>query len=208
MNNFVKNWIRPYALYIFPWFIVVSVILTSYSMYESKQQGINELRNSLANAQKATYDPYEQPLLTGIAYIDIIIGSKDKNIGTNHFNSWCYRGRILLVKEQESFLEMWIATMPGIHIERIENNQLRYSGELALKPDNKTTGKPISYLTKADSALIYIFDNIPQDSNIISGKTIITLNSSVRIEIPIPSQIMDGNAIVIEDIQKYFKKGN
>jgi hypothetical protein len=155
-------------------------------------------------------DPYKQPLLTGNATIEVIISSDDKNIGTNFHNSWCYRGRIFLVKEkeQELFLEMWIATVPGIHIERIENNQLHYSGELALHPNNKTTGKPIKYLTKAETALICIYDNIPQDGNVISGEAIITLNSSVCIKIPIPPQIMDGNIIVIQDIQKYITKGN
>jgi hypothetical protein len=153
-------------------------------------------------------DPYRQPLLTGKATIEIIISSEDKDVGTNHFNSWCLRGRIFLVKEQESLLEMWIATIPGIHIERIENNQLRYSGELSLHPNNKTTGKPIEYLKKAETALICIYDNIPQDSNVIGGETIITLNSSVCIKIPIPPQIMDYNTIVIQDIQKYITKGN
>jgi hypothetical protein len=153
-------------------------------------------------------NPYKQPLLTGNATIEVIISSDDKSIGTNYFNSWCYSGRVSLGTEQELLLEMWVATVPGIHIERIENNRLRYSGELALHPNNKTTGKPIKYLTKAESAVILINEHLPPDSNVISGKAILTLNSSVRIEIPIPSQIMDGNNIIIQEIQKYLTKGN
>ena len=153
---------------------------------------------------------YKKPLLTGKATIDVIISSEDKNLGTYHFNSWCYSGGIALGTKQELLLEMWIATLPGIHIERIGNNQLRYSGELALHPKNKTTGKPIKYLTNAEVAFIYIFDNMPQDGNVVSGEAIITLNSSVCIKIPIPpkTQIVDGNAIFIQDIQKYITKGN
>lgn len=150
--------------------------------------------------------PYKQPLLTGSAIIEVIINTEDKSIGTKHSNSWCYRGRILLIKEQELFLEMWIATVPGIHVERIENNQLRYSGELALHPNNKTTGKQISNLTKANEALLCIFDHVPQDANVISGKITLTLNSSIRIEIPIPPQTMKDDTIIIKDIQKYFEQ--
>lgn len=38
--------IRPYILHIFPWFILISVILTSYSMYADKQEQINKLQNA------------------------------------------------------------------------------------------------------------------------------------------------------------------
>jgi hypothetical protein len=51
MNNFVKKWIRPYALYIFPWFIVVSVILTSYSMYKDAHQDINAKKEQIIGLQ-------------------------------------------------------------------------------------------------------------------------------------------------------------
>jgi hypothetical protein len=43
-----------YALYILPWFIMVSVILTSYSMYENKQQQINGLQEQIDNINTQT----------------------------------------------------------------------------------------------------------------------------------------------------------
>lgn len=150
-------------------------------------------------------NPYKQPLLTGKALIEMVVDSNDTDIGTKHPNSWCLRGRISLIKEQESFLTMDIRQLPGVQIKRIENNQLHYSGEFELSPENETTNKPINYLNKTDKAILYIPDNIPEDAYVISGKIIITLNSSVHIEIPMPSQKINDNAITIPNIQKYFK---
>ena len=151
-------------------------------------------------------DPYEQPLLTGQASLNLIIDSENNNLGTNSSNRWCSRVRFLLVQGQELFLEMYLATVPPIRVERIENNRLRYSGELALCPANKTTGKPIKYLRKADCALIYIFDNMPENYNVVGGVVVITLNSSIRIKAPILPQVVDGNnPVIIQDIRRYFK---
>ena len=152
-----------------------------------------------------TTDPYIQPLMIGKARVDVILGSEDKNIGTTFSNSWCYRGRILLVTGPKTYLEMYIATVPGIHIERTKNNQLRYSGELELYPDNKTTGQPISFLRNAECALVCIPDHIPRDANVIGGEVILTFNSSILVRIPIPPQKIEENLIIIENIQKYFK---
>lgn len=156
-----------------------------------------------------TTDPYQQPLMTGKARVDVTISSKDENLGTQHRNSWCYSGRVFLVTGPELFLEMWIVTVPGIHVERVGNNQLRYSGDLELHPNNKSTGKPIHYLRKAEAALIFIYDNMPKEGDVISGELILTLNSAVRVEIPIPPQTVKGDEpIIILDIQKYFKNGS
>ena len=47
MKNFLEKYRKPYAIYIFSWFILISVILTSYSVYKTKQQQINELQKQI-----------------------------------------------------------------------------------------------------------------------------------------------------------------
>jgi len=153
-----------------------------------------------------TTDPYRQPLLTGKARIDVIVSSTDKNVGTKHSNSWCYRGRIFLVTGPEQFLEMWIAAIPGIHVERLGNNQLRYSGDFDLHPENETTWKPVSDLRVAEHALVFIYDNIPPDANVIDGNVVFTLNSTIQVKVPIMPQEIKSDMIFIEDFPKYFEK--
>jgi hypothetical protein len=56
MKNFLEKYRKPYALYVFPWFIVISVIFASYSMYENQQQKINALTIAQKKQDFATPD--------------------------------------------------------------------------------------------------------------------------------------------------------
>lgn len=51
VNKRVKK-IKPYALSILPWLILVSVIFTSCSMYAKKQQKIDELQKQIYNIEQ------------------------------------------------------------------------------------------------------------------------------------------------------------
>ncbi len=141
-------------------------------------------------------NPYKQPLATGTAETQIIIDSNEGDIVR------LLKGHIILVKGQDIFLKMWPSD--AVEGKQLGNNNRRFRTTFKLDKIDKAIGKPIYSLAKAELVVIRL-DSIPPSSKIIGGFVIFTFNSSVRIKIPIPSQTMEGDAIVIREIQKCFK---
>lgn len=149
-----------------------------------------------------TNNPYKQPLRTGEGNIEVIAEPNGVMGGALHsFGGW---GRILLVKDGNNI----ILDMGGVAARKqIENGQVVFLATPELDANDKSVNKPIRYLTEAEYAVVQ-FERLPPNSRIISGKAILTFNSIVRIEIPIPPQTMKEDVIVIEDVQRYLKKEN
>ncbi len=145
-----------------------------------------------------TTDPYKQPLRTGTA--TVVVGLEPNSVSLVQYPS----GYIQFMKGQEVLLGMKVS--PANIYTKIVNNQTFCNATFELDQTCKSVGNPICHLTKTEFAEISL-NIIPAKSRITDGYAIFTFNSSVRIVIPIPSQIMDGNTIMIQDIQKYFKKG-
>jgi hypothetical protein len=159
-------------------------------------------------------DPYRQPLTTGIADIQIIVDSSNAFEPTGKMGHLIFangkmdvvrgQGHIIsvTVNKQEGYI-FEMVTMSPTYAERINGNQIRFGAKLENILLSPLIGKPICKLSQAKYALLH-FDNIPNNSKIISGLIICVFNGSLRIEIPVPSQAMGGDEIVIPEIQKYF----
>ena len=193
----------PYRLLILLGFIFISVILTSYSLYKKPQKKTKDLQNTLVANKKPFYNPYKQLLATGTADVQWTAQSNSNSIAS------LLLGYITLEKGRKVFLKM--DSVGLTESERIGNDQKSYKTLFELDNMDNSIGKPIHNLSQADFTRIYLehLNNmIPHKSKITGGLVIFTLNSSVRIEIPIPSQIIDRNEIVIPEIGKYFKRKN
>jgi hypothetical protein len=145
-------------------------------------------------------NPYRQPLQIGKADIEVIVEPNGViNSGINRFGM----GYISLFKERDAILAMegWAGC------EQTRNGQATYWVKPELDIKDKSINKPIYYLAEAQYAAIH-FEKLPPKSKVISGEVIFTFNSSVRIEILIPPQTMEGDSIIIPEIQKYFKREN
>jgi hypothetical protein len=157
-------------------------------------------------------NPYKQPLQTATADIQVIIDSNDA------FEPWGKLGNIMLIKgdtdikkidggrsikvtNQENFFEMW--AMSPIYARQFGSNQICYIARMENTLFDERIGKPICELAKAEYAVIR-FDNMPKKSKIIRGLVVFTFNSTLRIEIPIPSQVTIDKDVVILETQKYF----
>lgn len=146
-------------------------------------------------------NPYKKPLLTGEGRIEVTVEPNGEMVGSlKSFAGW---GCILLANDSNDI----ILEMGGAAARRqIENGQWVFFVLPKLDAKDKSVNKPVHNLTTAKDAAI-MFERLPPNSRIIDGNVSLSFNSSVLFEIPmIPSQIMDGNAIIIKDVQKYFKK--
>lgn len=146
-------------------------------------------------------NPFKKPLLTGEGRIEVTVKPSGKMVGgLKSFAGW---GCILLANDSNDI----ILKMGGVAgRQQIENGQWVFFVLPKLDAKDKSVNKPVHNLTTAKEAAI-MFERLPPNSEIIDGNVSLSFNSSVPFEIPkIPSQIMDGNAIIIKDVQKYFKK--
>jgi hypothetical protein len=145
-------------------------------------------------------NPYKKPLQTGTATLRIVVSSDSNSSGECDCKECAW---IQLWKDREFVLEM--IAMHWTY-RQIGNNEVLYEAIVCdLDTRSKFMGKPLSCLADAEHAQILFYEIRNQKVKVNSGLMILTFNSSVRIEIPIPAQIAE-NFIVIPDIQKYFKK--
>lgn len=149
-----------------------------------------------------TTSPYKQPLRTGEANIEVTV--EPNGLMSGGLRSFGGLGRVLLVKDGNNIiLEM---NGPAAR-EQIESDQVNFWVRPRLYLKANSINKPIYQITEAETAIIW-FEKLPPKSKVVKGEVVFTFNSSIRVEIPIPSQTMKDDVIIIQDIQKYFEKGN
>lgn len=143
-------------------------------------------------------DPYKELLQTGTA--TVVIGIEPNSVFLNEFPI----GYIQFLKDQEVFLGMGIS--PAKVETQIVDNQAFCKAIFDLDQTCKAIGNPISHLTKTEIAKINL-NIIPVKSRIADGYAIFSFNSSVSTDkIPIPSQTMENDFIVIQNVGKYLKE--
>jgi hypothetical protein len=157
-------------------------------------------------------NPYKQPLTTCSADVQIIVDSNAP------FESYGHTGYILFVNGKMDVVytgKEHIITIKGhkelvfemvssfTYAERTNVNRIRFGAKLENVLLGPSIGKPVYKLSQSKYALLH-FDNIPNKSKIISGLIICIFNGSLRIEIPVPLQIMGDDKIIIPEIRKYF----
>jgi len=167
---------------------------------------VNSLKDDLGNKvieidklkEKAKYtNPYEQPIHSGTSKIIINIKSTE-NINA-HFMD---RGAILAFgKDRKPILIMSSIDSFG---NTVGSNVVVYSANLNLDANDVSIGKLVKTLKEAQLIQLQ-FACIPNDSQVLSGNAICTINGIVRFEISIPSQKVTNNVIISTDLSNSFK---
>jgi hypothetical protein len=175
-------------------------LLFNIFILPGKDANIDALKTRLDLAEKGitVNDSYDQPLLIGTATVVIEMEPNSSSVLS------LPSGYIQFVKGEEALLVM--EASPVNIGTRIVNNQRFYRAIFELDQTCKAIGNPISSLAKTEYIQINL-NPIPAKSKIADGNAIFVFNGSVPTNIKIPRQTMDGNDIIIKDVQKYFKKG-
>lgn len=141
-------------------------------------------------------DPYEQPLRTAVATIEITIES-NKPVDATYMDAGGY---IAFGKESEELIVMagsqCMAKQKG-------NSQVIYRGTFAMDATYPASGKPLSFLRRSEYAQIS-FIPMPAKSKVIGGKAICIFNSQERAEIEVPPQEMVDEKIFVRNLKKVF----
>ncbi|MBN1621739.1 MAG: hypothetical protein JW871_04015, partial [Endomicrobiales bacterium] len=158
---------------------------------EEKDNKINELTMKM--------DPMRQPLRTGKANVEVIVQC---DLDTNR--TYMDRGGYIALGKDG--VTMIVMSSTRCSAKKMQDNQVLYKGVFDLDANDKSIGKPISHLSEAVIAQI-AFSPTPKGSKVLKGKAICIFNSSVQIELEVPSQTMNEEKILIPNIKEAFKKG-
>lgn len=149
--------------------------------------------NISASIQERKLNPYERPIQTGNATVEIIVESNEQ-ISAHYLDA----GGYLAFGEGSNAL--MVMSSNDSYANQIGNKKVVYKGVFNLSATDSSIGKPVIILQNAEYLQIN-FTKIPRRSKVIGGKAIIIINSSVHIEIPIPWQIMEDNKIFNRDLR-------
>ncbi|MDO8795560.1 MAG: hypothetical protein Q7J25_13170 [Vicinamibacterales bacterium] len=136
--------------------------------------------------------PTRLPINTGSVTVEILVDSDQAF--NNHF------------LDQGAFLAFGRGTEPLMILRSIDcfanqlgNKQVRWRAVLSLDAADSAVGKTVNFLRDAEFVQIE-FGPMPPKSKIVRGMAILTLNSAVRIEIPILPQEAESMHIFIRDL--------
>gem|GEM_PF-2346372 len=161
----------------------------------------SELKSSkhiISDLEKRTVpvNLYKQLIRTASATIEVIISSKD-NINTTYMDQGGY---LAFTKGQDALLVVSATSCLG---KQIGSDKVLYRGVFDLDATSDATRKQVLFLKDAEYLQIG-FKPMPEKQQVLSGKAIVTINNSVRVEFIIPSQMMTKDFIIIPEISKYL----
>jgi len=156
-----------------------------------RQTEINELKK-----KTEFVDPFEQPLRTGTATVEIIIRSSE-NVNTRFMDQGGY---LAFGTGPDALLVMSSVDCIG---KQLGKNQVLYRGVFNLDATDKSIGKPISHLTHAEYIQIG-FKPMPANCTIIRGTAFCTFNNTVRVEVAVPPHQIPKDFILVGDVKKIF----
>jgi len=142
-------------------------------------------------------NPYRELIRTATATVEVTIRSSEE-IDGRYITAGGYlafvikSGAILLVSSPECFGK------------QIGEERVQYHGVFDLDTTDIYTKNHI-YALKNTEYIQIVFVPIPDNSQVLSGKAVVTINNSVRIEFDVPAQQMTNSNILIKDIQAYFR---
>jgi hypothetical protein len=109
-------------------------------------------------------------------------------------------GYLAFGKGQDAIFLVSATTSTG---NQIGEARVRYRGVFNLDATSDVTQKPVLFLKEAQYAQIG-FAAMAEKMEVLGGKAIVTINSAIRVEFPVPQQKMPKNFITVPDIQKYL----
>ena len=143
--------------------------------------------------------PYRELIRNATATVEVTISSSEK-VNTHFLDQG--GGLAFMINDYQSILLVSAMECSG---KQTGGDRVQYRGVFNLDTTSNYT-KNCVYALKNTEYILVIFVPIPENSYVLEGKAIVTINNTVRIEFNIPAQQMVGNLIVIEDIEDSFKE--
>ena len=141
-------------------------------------------------------DPYEQPIRTATATVQVTIES-DEQVNTTYMGQGGY---VAFGKGAEALI---IMLDRQCRAKQNGKGQVIYRGVFSMDAAHPASGKPLSFLKEAEYVQI-VFKPMPPKSKVVTGEAICILNSQERIEFKILPQQMPNDKIFVRDLKNIF----
>jgi len=137
-------------------------------------------------------DPYAKPILTATVTVEVVVESHEE-INTHYMDSggYCAFGK--------GDAPLLIAVSNDSYARTISTGETTYRSVFEMDASDRSIGKPLRSLLDAEYVQI-VFNQIPDTATVVGGSAIVTINSSVRLEFKIPTQVTNEKRIMIRDI--------
>lgn len=176
------------------WFQWISISLVFLSGFlQIGKYVVDRREKELSTIEQAkVLNPTLKPIHSGTATIEVIIQSGD--VVNGHFID--LGAAMAFVKGSELLMTMRSIDSFG---KSNSNGQIKYRAVVNLDASDPSNGKPVNFLKEADR-LELLIGPIKDNSKLVSGNVVITINSAVRLESPIPPQQINGKVIIVPDL--------
>lgn len=143
-------------------------------------------------------NPYRELIRTATATVEVTIRSSE-DVNTRYISEGGYLA--FMINSSNALL---LVSGPECYGKQIGEDRVLYHGTFDLDTIQIYTKNHI-YVLKYTEYIQIGFEPIPDNSQILGGKAVVTLNNSVRIEVDIPTQKMTSDYILIKDVQECFQ---
>jgi hypothetical protein len=176
------------------WLQWISISLVFFSGFlQVGKYAVDRREREVSTIEQANLSkPARQLIRTGSATIEVTTNSSDQT--NSHFmDSGAY---MAFGRAGEAMLVMRSLDCFGVQNGK---GEVVWRAVLSLDANDPSVGKEIRFLQGA-GLLELGFSPMPAKAQIKRGLVIVTLNSAVRLEIPIPAQVLEEKRIAIPDL--------
>jgi len=153
-------------------------------------------RTLAAVAQAELLNPAAQPIRTGTVTVEVVAESTE-DIDTNFMD----RGGYLAFCRGQDVLMMFAATESLAR--QTGHGEVVWRGIFNLDVTDRSVGKPVRFLRESEYVQVG-FAKLSPKSRIRRGMAVVTINSAVRLEIPVPEQQMVEDRILVPGVGQFL----
>jgi hypothetical protein len=158
---------------------------------------VDRRKKTLSSAAQAELiNPAAQPIRTATVTVDLTVESNDQ-VNTTYMDRGGYvafgRGpdALLVMADTES------------RARQTGQGEVQWRGVFNMDATNSAVGKPVRFLRESEYLQVG-FQLLPAKSKIKKGLAVVTINSAVRLEIPIPEQNMEDDKIMVRALAQFL----
>jgi len=180
------------------WFQWVSIGLVFFSgLLQLGKFLVDRRERALtAIAQGELVNPAAQPIRTGTVTIEVVAESNDQ-VNTTFMD----RGGYVAFGRGTEALMVLSATESRAR--QTGQGDVIWHGVFNMDATDPSVGKPVRFLRDAEFLQVQ-FVNLPAKSKIKRGLAVVTINSAVRLEIPVPEQQMPEDKIIVPQVGRFL----
>jgi hypothetical protein len=180
-----KNWLK--LGYIATFFGAVITILARFAL-------------SYFDSQADLIKPYRQPVQSAMAAVQVFVRSSNP-VDSGYLQYGDKGGYLAFMRGTQLLLGTSAINSLG---RQGSADQYEYRGTFQMDPAARASNLNVNDLRQAQYIQI-AFAAMPQETYVIKGQAVVTINASVQLEIPIPEQDVKNGLILVSDLKEVFK---